>query len=114
MKDDILYLIQLLNTKANVTTKTPVGDTHPLLLSNLVKQGTVLGSVLCNCSLDPTFLTRKNQLPVWFGRNQTIFVCRCISDPNSSKTAATLSNKVLEEIQYRKGVTFSVEKCELC
>ena len=52
VKDDILYLIHLLNTKASVTIKTPMGDTHPLLLSNLVKQGTVLGSVLNNCSLD--------------------------------------------------------------
>ena len=54
VKDDMLYLIHLLNTKACVTIKTPMGDTHPLLLSSLVKQGTVLGAgaVLNNCSLD--------------------------------------------------------------
>ena len=44
--------IHLLNTKACVTIKTPMGDTHPLLLSNLLKQGTVLGPALNNCSQD--------------------------------------------------------------
>ena len=50
----MLYLIHLLNTKAiaSVTIETPMGDTHPLLLSNLVKQGTVLGPILNNWSLE--------------------------------------------------------------
>ena len=52
VKDDILCLIYLMNIKAAVTIKTPLGDTHPLFLSNLVKQGTVLGPVLNNCSLN--------------------------------------------------------------
>ena len=37
VKDDMLYLIHLLYTKASVTIKTPMRDTHPLLLSDLVK-----------------------------------------------------------------------------
>ena len=41
-----------MNAKASVTIKTPMGDTYPLILSNLVKQGTVLGPLLHNCSLD--------------------------------------------------------------
>ena len=36
-----------------------------------------------------------------------------ISDPNNCKTTATLSNKVLEDIQHQKRVTFSAEKREL-
>ena len=48
----MLYLIHLLNTKASATVKTPMGDIHPLSLSNSVKQGTVLGPVLNSCSLD--------------------------------------------------------------
>ena len=43
VKDDILCLIYLMNIKATVTIKTPLGDTDPLFLSNFVKQGTVLG-----------------------------------------------------------------------
>ena len=38
--------------KATVTVKTPLGDTQPVSLSSIVKQGTVLGPVLNNCSLD--------------------------------------------------------------
>ena len=32
MKDDILYLIHLLNTKASVTVKTPMGDTSLVII----------------------------------------------------------------------------------
>ena len=51
-KDDILCLIHLMNIKATVTIKTPLGNTDPLFLSNFVKQGTVFGPVLNNCSLN--------------------------------------------------------------
>ena len=52
VKDVTLFLIFFMNTKASVTIKTPMGDTYPLILSNLVKQGTVLDPSLKNCSLD--------------------------------------------------------------
>ena len=53
VKDDTLSLIYLINTKGSVTMKTPLtGDTHPLILSNLAKQGTVIGPIQTNCSLD--------------------------------------------------------------
>ena len=52
VKDDTVFLIYLMNTKASVTIKTPMGDTYPLILSNFVKQGTVLGPLQNNRSLD--------------------------------------------------------------
>ena len=52
VKDHVLCLIYLMNIKATVTIKTPLGDTDPLFLSNFVKQGTVLGPILDNCSLN--------------------------------------------------------------
>ena len=39
---DILSFIYLMNKKARLIVKTPVGDTDPILLTNLDKQGTVL------------------------------------------------------------------------
>ena len=42
-------MLDLMNIKTTVTIKTPLGETDPLFLSNFVKQGTVLGSVLNNC-----------------------------------------------------------------
>ena len=52
VRNDILSLIYLKNKEARVTVKTQVGDTEAMLLTNLVKQGTVLGPVLNNCSLN--------------------------------------------------------------
>ena len=51
--DDILYLIYLLNRKADIIVRTPFGNTQSFEICNLglVKQGTVLGPIL-NCSLD--------------------------------------------------------------
>ena len=52
--DDILYLISLLqlNRKADITVRTPFGDTQLFEICDLVKQGTVLGPILNNRSLD--------------------------------------------------------------
>ena len=52
IKDDTFSLIYYLNAKANVIVKTPFGDTNPLHLTNIVKQGVVLGPFLNNCSLE--------------------------------------------------------------
>ena len=41
-----------MNIKATVTIKTLLGDRDPLFLSSFVKQGTVLGPVLNNWSLN--------------------------------------------------------------
>ena len=85
---------------------------YPLILSNLVKQGTVLGPVLNNCSLD-RFLKES------FGDNfgsvgiKPLGFVDDIANPSSSRQTAVLSNKLLENIQHEKCVNFSAEKCEL-
>ena len=50
--DDIPYLIYLLNRNADITVRTPLGNTQSFEICNLAKQGTVLGPILNNCSLD--------------------------------------------------------------
>ena len=112
VKDDTLFLIYLMNTKASVTIKTPMGDTYPLILSNLVKQGTVLGSVLNNCSLDRF---SKESFGYTFGSVgiKPLEFVDDIANPSSSRQTAVLGNKLLENIQHEKRVNFSVEKCEL-
>ena len=52
VKDDILDLIYRLNQRAEVVVRTPFGDMDPFVVNNLVRQGTVLGPILNNCSLD--------------------------------------------------------------
>ena len=36
-----------MNSKAIVTTDTPVGYTNEITLHNIVKQGTIMGPILC-------------------------------------------------------------------
>ena len=112
VKDDTLFLIYLMNTKASVTIKTPMGDTYPLILSNLVKQGTVLGLVINNCSLDRF---SKESFGYNFGSVgiKPLQFVDDIANPSSSRQTAVLSNKLLENIQHEKRVNFSAEKCEL-
>ena len=41
VQNDNLYLIYLLNKKASITVKTPLGNASPFVIKNFVKQGTV-------------------------------------------------------------------------
>ena len=43
IQDDTPYLVHLMNQKANITVKTPFGDTDPFISTDIVKQGTSLG-----------------------------------------------------------------------
>ena len=112
VKDDILCLIYLMNIKATVTIKTPLGDTDPLFLSNFVKQGTVLGPVLNNCSLNEL---STDSIGYNFGSVQikSMEFVDDLADPNRDKQSALASNAVLQAIQHEKRLTFFAEKCEL-
>ena len=50
IQEDSLY--SSVEQKVQITINTPLGETDPFILENLIKQGTVLGPVLNNCSLD--------------------------------------------------------------
>ena len=41
-----------MNDEADIVVNTPFGDCYPIFVENIVRQGTVLGPVLNNCSLD--------------------------------------------------------------
>ena len=111
VKDDILGLICLMNIKATVTIKTPLGDKDPLFLSNFVKQGTVLGHVINNCLNKLS----TDSIGYNFGSVQikSMEFVDDLADPNRDKQSAVASNAVLQAIQHQKWLTFSAEKCEL-
>ena len=67
IKDDMLSLIHLMNTKVQVTIRTPTGESQPVICSNIVKQGTVLAPVLNNCSTDDF---SKSSCPYYFGNTE--------------------------------------------
>ena len=53
-------MIKKLNEKVVVVVKTPVGDTEPFELRNIVKQGSVYGPQICNASMDKVNLLGKD------------------------------------------------------
>jgi exonuclease III len=60
---EMLQLIYSLNKKAEVTVKTPYGLTEAFTTDPIVKQGTVLGSILCSGSTGE-YCGRNEGLPV--------------------------------------------------
>ena len=50
--NDILYLVYLMNRRANIVIRTPFGNIRLFTTNSLVKQGTSLGPILNNYSLD--------------------------------------------------------------
>ena len=112
MKNDILYLIYLINKRSNITVKTPIGDTYPFLVEEIVKQGTVLGPILNNCSLDEVCKEGKGYQYGIVELKPFEFVDD-IADPNRNKYDAQISNKVITGIQELKQLKFSSEKCKV-
>ena len=112
VQNDNLYLIHLLNKKTSITVKSPLGDASPFVIKNFVKQDTVLGPILSNCSLDRIC---KEGSGYQFGQvNIKPFESvDDVEDPNHSLTSAHASNSVTEQIQYEKRLKFSANKCEL-
>ena len=101
-----------MNVKPNVIVKTRFGDTDPMHLTNIVKQGTGLRSMLNNCSLDRVckegysyHLGSVEIRPMEFVDDT--------ADPNSDEVSAKFRNRIVEQIQYEKRLTLSSEKCEL-
>ena len=98
-----------MNVKANVFVKTPFEDTDLMHLTNIVKQGTVLGPMLNNCSLDrvckegySSHLGSVEIRPMKFLDG--------IADSNSDEVSAKFSNRIVEQIQYEKRLILSSEK----
>ena len=108
----MLSLIYLRNTKVQVTIRIPVGESQPFICSNIVKQGTVLGPVLNNCSIDDF---SKSSCPCYFGNTEikSLEFVDDIADLNDDMISAQVNCKVMETMQDKKRLTFSAEKCGL-
>ena len=91
-----------MNIKATVTIKTPFGDTDPLFLSNFVKQGTVLGSVLNNCSLNK-LSTDSIDYNFCSVQIKSMEFVDDLADPNRDKQSAQSSNAIFQAIQQKSG-----------
>ena len=109
--DDILYLMYLLNRKADIIVRTPFGNTQSFEICNLVKQRTVLGPILNNCSLDDICSDGHghNMGPVAIKAMEFV---DDTTDPNNGYFEALKSNQTISSIQKRKRLTFFCRKVQ--
>ena len=112
VKDDILDLIYRLNQRVEIVVRTPFSDTDPFVVNNLVRQGTVLGPILNNCSLDQVCKEGKSYQNGNIQLKPLEFVDD-IADPNDGYCQAQQSNLVISSILESKKLTFAAEKCKI-
>ena len=87
-------------------------NTVSLLPIYIVKQGTVLGPVLNNCSLDDNCAEGQGYVMGTVAIKALEFVDD-IADLNSGSENAANSNKIIVGIQERKRLTFAAENCRI-
>ena len=112
IKDDILSLVYFLNTKANIVVESTFSVTKPIICLGIVKQGTVLGPVLNNCSLDRIPVESHGYF-LGLVEVKLIEFVDDIADPNEGQLCAQMNKKMIAHIQSEKRLKFSDEKCEL-
>ena len=110
--DDILYLIYLMNRRANIVIRTPFGNTRPFTANSLVKQGTSLGPILNNCSLDEV-CAHSNIYQYGTVEIKSLEFVDDIADANNGSSQAIASHKIITDIIERKRLKLSIDKCNL-
>ena len=83
-----------------------MGNTYQLILSDLVKQGTVLGPLLNNCSFDRSSKESFGYNFRSVGIQALEFVDDIANPSNSGRQTAVLRNKLLDNIQHEKTYEF--------
>ena len=108
IRDDSLYFICLLSKKAQITINTSLGRTDAFVLENLVKQGTVLGPVLNNCSLD-RISKEGSGYQMGLANIKSLAFVDDIADVDQSFTSLCHNNQLIENIQHEKNQLFFKE-----
>ena len=113
VKNDILDSIYKMNHKAEIVVKTPFGDCYPIFAENIVRQGTVLGPILNNCSLDKVCQESESYQSGTVNIKSLEFVDD-IADPNDGLFQARKSNSIIVSLSPKaKKLPFAAEKCKL-
>ena len=112
IKDNTLSLIYHMNLKENVIVKTPFRDTDPIHLTNIIKQGTVLGPMLNNCPLDRV-CKESDSYHLQSVEIRPMEFVHDIADPHSDEVSAKFCNRIVEQIQYEKRLTLSSENVKI-
>ena len=112
IQNDLLYLIYLLNHRARIQVKSPLGITDTFTLTDITKQGTIMGPILNNCSLERICVEGQGY-QLGSAYIKPLEYVDDIADPNNGFEEARGSNADIERIQKEKRTHFSDGKSKL-
>ena len=101
-----------MNRRANIVIRTPFGNTGLFTTISLVKQGTSLGPILNNSSLDEV-CARSNSDQYCTVEIEALELVDDIADVNNVSSQALISHKIITDIIQRKRLKLSIDKCKL-
>ena len=101
-------MIKKLNEEEEIIVKTPVGDTQPIKLYDIVRQGSVYGPQICNATMDKINLVGKD-IVTMYGPDLTIRAVVFVDDVSGMGGIEVADNllyncKIMEE---RKKMCFN-------
>ncbi len=102
------YMIKKLNEKAKVVVRTPVGNTEPFYLEDIVRQGSVYGPQICISSMDKINMMGKDVV-TYYGPSLPIKAVAFIDDVNSAGGGRVGDNLInnCNIMEERKKMTFN-------
>ena len=108
---DILHLVYNLNKEANITINTPYGLTSPTKITDIVEQGTVLGSNLCSSST-AEYCEMNKGIYIGPARVKSLLYVDDISDLSYSREDAVRNHDNAIIFSRMKKLSFSKTKCK--
>ena len=116
VENELLYIIYLLNKNGNITVNTPFGPPERFTIEKLVKQGTVLGPVLCSTSIGDYCKDKMNPDSGTFVEKVEIRPLAFMDDLNDINTLPgrmiNLNNNAVHFEKLRR-LQFGTDKCEI-
>ena len=109
---EILAIIQKLNETSDIVVSTPVGNCREFTANNIVKQGTVLGPILCSASTAEC-CTEHRSGGVSIGSTviRSLAYVDDIMDINEGTEEATTSHETVLKFTNKKRLELSWKKC---
>ena len=101
----------MINRRANIVIRTFFGNTRPFTTNSLVKQDTLLGPILSNCSLDE-MCAHSNSYQYSNVEIKALEFVNDIADANNGSSQAFVSHTIITDIIERKRLKLSIDKCK--
>ena len=108
--DYILQLIYELNKKTIMQVKTPYGLTDPAEVSDIVKQGGVLGSSICSATT-AEYCGRNKGITIGDVQIATLAYVDDIIDINETNFDTKIAHHNAQEFSKEKKLDFAGDKC---